>query len=91
MFNGGPNTQPTIQAPAIDPASDSVTLTWSSVDGGTYKVEASSNLQSWTTLNPAIPATPGSTSTPFTESISTQANPKRFYKVTRTGLATYDP
>ena len=91
MFNGGPNTQPAVLAPTVDPASDTVTLTWSSVDGGTYKVEASSNLQSWTTLNPAIPAAPGTTSTPFTESISTQTHPKRFYKVTRTGLATFDP
>ena len=92
LFNGGPNTQESMDAPAVNAASGDVTLTWSSVEGGTYKVEASNSLSgTWTTLNPAKPASAGATKTVTTENGAALASPKRFYRVTRTGLAPYDP
>lgn len=89
LFNGGPITTETWKSgPAVNAAGD-VTLTWSSVEGGTYKLEASPDLQTWTTLNGAVPAT----QTTFTEPKSAQPPnaTKRYYRIKRTALAPYDP
>lgn len=92
LFNGGPNTREALEAPAVNPATGDVTLTWSSVEGGTCKVEANNALTgSWTTLNGAKPADANATETTTTESGAALISPKRFYRVTRTGLNTYDP
>jgi hypothetical protein len=92
LFNGGPNSQESMDAPVVNASNGNVTLTWSSVEGGTYKVEASNTMTgSWTTLNAAKPADAGSTRTTTLESGAALASPKRFYRVTRTGLNTYDP
>ena len=91
LFNGGPNTQETMLASSINSGNGNVTLTWSSVDGGTYKVEASDNLQTWTTLNAAVPGTANATQTSATETGAANTNRRRFYRATRTATAPYDP
>lgn len=92
LFNGGPNIQEALEAPVVNSATGDVTLTWSSVEGGTYKVEASNGLTgTWTTLNGAKPADANATETKATESGAALTSPKRFYRVNRTGLNTYDP
>ena len=92
LGTGGPATAESwVTGPSLAPGSGTVTLTWASVEGGTYKVEASTTLQTWTTLNAAVPATAVATQTPFTDPGGAASNSRRFYKVTRTGLATYDP
>jgi hypothetical protein len=83
-FVGGPNGPFSIKAPAVE--SPTVTLTWSSVDGGTYQVESSTNLSSWNTNATGVAS----------QGISTQTNLNSaaaagFYRVARTGLANYDP
>jgi hypothetical protein len=74
----------------VDKSNGDVTLVWSSVEGGTYKVEASNNLQSWTTINAAKAADANSTKTVHKEPGAALSSSKRFYRVTRTGLGTYD-
>ncbi len=94
LFNGGPNSSESFNSgPAITPASGNVTLTWSSVEGGTYQVEASNNLSTWTPVATGISAASNSTQTSFTENAAALPanNTKRFYKVTRTTTAAYDP
>ena len=91
LFNGGPNSQETMLASSINSGNGNVTLTWSSVEGGTYKVEASGNLQTWTTLNAAVPGTANATQTSATETGAANTNSRRFYRATRTATATYDP
>jgi hypothetical protein len=92
LFNGGPNTQESMDSPVVNPSNGNVTLTWSSVEGGTYKVEANNALTgTWTTLNGAKPADANATETTTSESGAALISPKRFYRVTRTGLNTYDP
>ncbi len=93
LFTGGPAMAETWKGgPSIAPASGNVTITWNSLEGGTYKVEASGNLQSWSVLNAAQAAAGNATSTPFVDSASALPgnNPRRFYRVTRTGNATFD-
>ncbi len=87
----GPATQEVIQSPAVNNTTGDVTLTWSSVEGGTYKLEATSNLTgSWTTLSSNVSATTNAVQTTAVESGGATANARRFYRTTRTALASYD-
>lgn len=87
-FKGGPATVETWTSSPVGVASGNVTLFWSAVEGGTYQVSASDDLSTWTTLTPTVTATGNAAST--TETGAAASNPKRFYKVTRSSLATYD-
>lgn len=87
-FNGGPNKTETAEPVAVDPTSGDVTLTWSAVEGGTYLVEASSNLTEWPDIAPAVTATSDTASIVETSAENTYA--KRFYRVSRTSLADFD-
>jgi arylsulfatase A-like enzyme len=69
--------------------SGNVTLTWSGVEGGTYQIQASPDLTTWTALTPNITAS-GDDLVSATETAAATANPRRFYQTTRTALATYD-
>ena len=83
-FVGGPNGPFSLTAPARqDPT---VTLTWSSVDGGTYQVESTTNLSNWTTNVASVGSQGISTHTNFNSSAAAA-----FYRVVRTALANYDP
>ena len=91
LFNGGPNLKETLQSPTLNTSNNTVTISWSSVEGGTYAIEASSNLSgNWTTINSTTAGAAQSTSTNFAEN-GTAADSKRFYRVKRTATATYDP
>lgn len=92
LFNGGPNKKESMETPLVDSGNGDVTLTWSSVEGGTYRLEATDNLTSaWTSLNAAKLADTNSIRTVVIESGAALTWPKRFYRVTRTGLSSYDP
>jgi hypothetical protein len=80
--------------PSINPVNGNVTLTWNSLEGGSYKVEASSDLSNWSTLNGTVPATSNTTvPTPVNVTTTTSLtetgalvpanNGKRFYRVSR--------
>ncbi len=90
-FKGGPDVAEVAQSPALNAANGNVTLTWSSVEGGTYKIEASNNVTNWTVLSSTQPAATNATSTTYTENGGATGNPARFYRLIRTALATYDP
>jgi hypothetical protein len=83
-YVGGPNGPFSIKSSAVE--SPTVTLAWSSVDGGTYQLESSTDLNSWNTNVTGVAS----------QGINTQTNlnsgaAAEFYRVARTGLATYDP
>ncbi len=91
LFNGGPNLKETLNPPTLNTANNTVTLSWSSVEGGTYAIETSSNLSgNWTTTNSTISAAAESPSTSYTEN-GTAASAQRFYRVKRTAKPNYDP
>ncbi len=87
-FVGGAKADLITQAPALANSGADVTLTWSSVEGGTYVVAASTNLQAWVTnAVPSITAT--GIVTRISEPGAGTSHAKRFYKITRTALAPY--
>ena len=87
-FVGGANSALLLQAPALVNAGADVTLTWSAVEGGTYLISATTNLQTWD-ANVGSSVTATSNVARATEAGAGASNPKRFYKVTRSGLAPY--
>ncbi len=87
-FKGAAATVGTWAATPAAVANGDVTLTWNAIEGGTYQVSASNDLSTWTTLTPAITATSNVASKIETGAATSVA--KRFYKVARTSLATYD-
>ncbi len=95
LFNGGPNIKETWVGGPATASNGNVTLTWNSVEGGTYKVEASDTLSSWSTLSTTVPGAANSPQTSFIESAAAPPgvgnHTRRFYRVTRTGTAAYDP
>jgi hypothetical protein len=87
-FKGATNVQELLSAPALNGTSGDVTLSGSAVEGGRYQVIASTNLSNWATLAPTVTATNNAAST--TDTGAAASNLKRFYRVNRSGLATFD-
>jgi hypothetical protein len=88
-FKGGTNLQEVIGAPTVNNASGNVTLVWSALEGGTYQVNVSTNLTTWTT-NTALTTTATNNSVAATETGIATSNSQRFYRVARTSVASYD-
>lgn len=65
-------------------AGGTVSVTWTSVEGATYRIETSADGASWTTLAAAVPSSGGDSSTYTTTTVAAS------YRVTLTALATYD-
>ncbi len=87
-FNGGPNKIEVADPVAADPVSGDVTLVWSAIEGGTYRVEASADLTDWPDLTPAVIATDDVAA--FVETGAKTSHRSRFYRVSRTALAAFD-
>lgn len=87
-FLGGPNKTDAWGASPLSVSGSNVTLAWSGVEGGTYKVEASSDLSTWTTLTTTLNVT-GDDAAQHTDTGGADGG-KRFYKATRTALASFD-
>lgn len=83
-FVGGPNGAFSLGPPVRQDST--VTLTWSSVDGGTYQVESTTDLNSWSTNATNVASQGIDTQTNLSNSASAG-----FYRVARTALANYDP
>lgn len=92
LFTGGPKKKEEAAAPTINRANGNVTLTWSSVEGGTYQVEASNSIATgWSTIGAAVPAAVDATTTSLIDPGAALSSPRRFYRVSRTSTGTYDP
>ena len=89
QFTGGVGLAEAASVSNVNTANGEVTLTWTSLEGGSYKVEASNDLNTWSTLFPYKTATANSAITSLVESNATGAG-RRFYRLTRSALAAYD-
>jgi hypothetical protein len=87
-FKGATNLPAVLNAPAVN--AGNVTLTWSAVEGGTYQVNVSSNVSSAWTTNLALTLTATNNTATVTETGVVATNQMRFYRVSRTGVATFD-
>ena len=82
-FVGGPNKSITLDTPTVN--GTTVTLVWSTVEGGTYKVESSPDQSTWTDKVTNVVGSSSSVQTNFTGS-----NGVGYARVSRTALASYD-
>jgi len=89
-FLGGTNLQEVLQTPSVNNSSGTVTLTWSSVEGGTYVVEATTNLanSTWTAVTTLSAAT-NAIQTTATDTGAALTNPAQFYRTIRTAVAPF--
>jgi hypothetical protein len=87
-FTGGANAK--LAATGVSAATNGdVTLVWSSVQGGTYIVDASTDMTDWSDLSPSATAT--GIVAQSTEAGAAQTYTQRFYKVKLSSVASYDP
>lgn len=82
-FLGNTNLISTMNSPAVK--NGSVTLSWSAIEGGSYQIEATTNLTTWTIL--ATNLLPNQILGDYTNVTSLD---KRFYRVGRTNVASFD-
>jgi hypothetical protein len=89
-YKGAGNTVETWAANPISFSGSTVTLSWNAVEGGIYQASTSTDLSSstWTSLSGTV--TPAGNIGTKTDAVNTGTTPKKFYKITRTGMATYD-
>ena len=89
LFQGGPHAPQKIDAPALDSATGDVTLTWTGVEGGTYRIDRSEDLENWKILNDSATPNTGSFGENFDEERAT-IDPIQFYRSSLTSIATFD-
>ena len=70
-FLGGPDTTLKTTDIARNSGTGAVTMTWTSVEGGTYKVEKTADFAAWSDLQTGLAS--GGIATAFTESAASQA------------------
>ncbi len=83
-YVGGPSAPLVAAKPSV--ANNTVTLVWSSVEGGTYRVDSSTDLVNWKTNLPSVAGQGTTTAT----NLSAVA-PAGYFRVVQTSLASYDP
>jgi bilirubin oxidase len=86
-FLGGPSKAITINTPVV--SSPNVTLTWSSIEGGTYSVDASSS-STFTTFTNKATGLAGTGTTNSNTYAMLASSGTEYGRVNRTALATYD-
>ncbi|HTB83495.1 MAG TPA: YHYH protein [Candidatus Sulfotelmatobacter sp.] len=77
------NLTTTLGTPAVK--SGTVTLSWSALEGGSYQVEATTNLSSWSVLQTGV--SPNEITAGYTNVTSLD---QQLYRVGRTSVASYD-
>ena len=87
-FEGGATKAPSIESMTADDTTEEVTLVWDGSEGGTYRVDSSTNLDDWAegtefTASSQEITTIDATSLPADD-------PRVFYRLVQTGLADYD-
>jgi hypothetical protein len=91
-FSGGPNFTESIKSIEVGPSDGNVTLTWSSVEGGTYSLQASTNLSAsnfWGNLTTNTRASINSNQTSLIEVGAAKSYAKRFYRIIRNAVDAY--
>ncbi|MEY2409818.1 MAG: hypothetical protein QOF48_2488 [Verrucomicrobiota bacterium] len=85
-FRGGPDSRESLNRPSV--ANTSVVLSWSAIEGGTYRLETTTNVSvtNWAILQTNIVA---STNTSSVETTTGAADPQRYYRIARLALANY--
>ncbi len=89
IFEGGPEATQSSSEFSIDDASGDVTLTWSGIEGGTYRIEHSADLQQWDVLNENAQTDSGIFGNEIDAARALTDN-RQFYRSALTGIAPFD-
>jgi hypothetical protein len=84
-FVGGAKSPLAVTSNAV--SGGTVTLVWSSVEGGTYRVESASVLTNWATKVASVSAAANAV---VTSSAASTSGTKEFYRVALSAVASYD-
>ena len=84
-FVGGAKSPLAVTSTAV--SSGTVTLVWSSVEGGTYRVESASALTNWV---PKVASVSAAANAVVTQSAASTSGSSEFYRVGLTAVASYD-
>jgi len=87
-FLGSTNLTSALNQPSAN--NGTVTLTWSAIEGGSYQIEATTNLSNssgWTVLATGVSPSPNQVTGSYPTLMSLD---KRFYRVGRSSVATFD-
>ncbi|MDP6858425.1 MAG: YHYH protein [Verrucomicrobiales bacterium] len=85
VFSGGPNKQH--KAKTVNASGNVVTFVWDTVEGASYRVDASSDLKIWHEGNVAFTADSTNKSSAYNKPSS---GADRFYRMIRTGIEDFD-
>lgn len=85
-FKGGPSSPTDGNVTNASASGGNVTLTWQSVEGGTYKLESSNDQSSWQQIATGKAAAANAVQTISTEAAAAAS----YYRGVRTGIAAYD-
>ena len=85
VFSGGPNKQH--KAKTISASGNVVTFVWDTVEGASYRVDASPDLKTWYEGNVAFTADSTNKSSSYSKP---RSGADRFYKMVRTGIEDFD-
>jgi len=85
-YIGGPSKQHT--ANGVSRKDGVLTLTWDTVEGASYQVEKSNELENWSSAGVAITA--NSITQTTSDELEANSSPAGFYRLKRTGIASYD-
>lgn len=85
VYLGGPNADASMKTPA-SATSSTLTLTWSGIEGGHYKVESSGDFTTWTNIASDVRVNATNAATAASANGGTKV-----FRITRTSLEPYDP
>ncbi len=86
VFAGAASTNPGGEKIMRGPGTNEITVVWEVVEGGQYRIETSSNLETWDTNG----ASTTSESTEIRVIDSTTGTSQNYYRIIKTGLSEFD-
>ncbi|MEP4077349.1 sulfatase-like hydrolase/transferase [Haloferula sp.] len=89
VFEGGPEAEQKMEKPVVDGATGDVTISWSGVEGGTYVIQRSSDLEEWKVLNDDATNNAGSFGSNEDQGRAL-TDDRQFYRGRITALAPFD-
>ncbi len=89
LFEGGPEAANKMEKPTVSSGTGDVTLSWSGVEGGTYRIDRSEDLETWKLLDDSATNNAGSFGSEVDSRRATTA-PKQFYRSSLTAIAPFD-
>lgn len=86
LVQAGPEADPQVTGVNVNASEDTITLAWSSVEGGQYTISSTSDFQSWAAVGDTVAGSANSSE----QKMELPADAHKFYSVSLQSLADYD-